>query len=123
MEKTHTDAIGTCKLLSFGASIQMVKPVEAKIAMAKKRAKQSYCTLWVCGLTPRLPDQDETFCSTSLSDDIRDMGIPPGAPGAQIALIACCILMSLQMKRTRAAWCLTADNRLGRRGEGPCQGK
>lgn len=99
-------------------SAKMVRLVESEIAKAKKKEQKSPSVLRSSsggGTRPPVP---------ALSDDIRDMGgIPPEGPGVQIALIACCILILLQMRRSRAAWCLTADNRLGSGGvgEGPCR--
>lgn len=57
---------------TFGASfpIKMVKLVDRK--------RQNPTGLLDCEVP--LPDQDETFCSTSLSDDIRDMGDPSRRP-------------------------------------------
>lgn len=52
--------------------------------------------------------------------------LAPHLPQAQIALIACCILMLVLAENSGAGWCLTADNRLRQKkedGEGPCGAK
>lgn len=96
--------------------VKMVKMVESKMT-TKQNDKNNSTVLFDCETRTR-PSVPPLYLMTS-----EIWGIPPEAPRVQIALIACCILMLLQMKRSRAGWCLTADNRLGRRGEGPRWGK
>lgn len=67
----------------------------------------------------------QTSWSTSLSDDIGDTGDPsrsPRGPDSADSRLHADVIAN-EEKRSRAAWCLTADNRLGRRGEGPRRGK
>lgn len=97
--------------------VKMVKLVQRKIAKARKE-QSNPPVLRSSSQSGTRPSVPALYLMTS-----EIWGIPPRAPRVQIALIACCILILLQMKRSRAAWCLTADNRLGRRGEGPCGGK
>lgn len=83
----------------------MVKLVESKIPGALKPG-----LLRSDSQSRTRPSGPPLYLMTS---EIRGGGVvPPEAPGVQIALIACCILMLLQMRGTRAGWCLTADNRL-----------
>lgn len=91
MEKIHADTIKTYKLLLKGTNLgtleplapgsplwsaKMVKLVESEVT--EKSRRNNPTAAFECEIP--LPDQDETFCSTSLSDDIRDMGDPSQSP-------------------------------------------